>query len=129
MFEQDYIMRLIREMVRTMAKLVFKVDIDDPKKIDFENEDLEEEYYNLITMINSGMVNEAENMLLDQLDLSNKKSFEMSLMFYSYLNEKNDDFLEIHNYSRKEVVDGIKNVCDKFGYSGFTESFLGDMLP
>ena len=129
MFEQDYIMRLIREMVRTMAKLVFKVDIDDPKQIDFENEDLEEEYYNLITMINSGMVNEAENMLLDQLDLSNKKSFEMSLMFYSYLNEKNDDFLEIHNYSRKEVVDGIKNVCDKLGYSGFTESFLGDMLP
>lgn len=34
MFEQDYIMRLIREMVRTMAKLVFKVDIDDPKQID-----------------------------------------------------------------------------------------------
>lgn len=129
MFEQDYIMRLIREMVRTLVKLVFKVDIENPKQVDFENADLEEEYYNLIAMINSGMVNEAENMLLEQLDLTDKKSFEMSLMFYSYLNEKDDDFLENHNYSRKEVVDGIKSVCDQFGYSGFTESFLGDMLP
>ena len=129
MFEQDYIMRLIREMVRTLVKLVFKVDIENPEQVDFDNADMEEEYYNLIAMINSGMVNEAENMLLDQLDLTDKKAFEMSLMFYSYLNEKDDVFIENHNYSRSEVVDGIKSVCDKFGYSGFTDSFLGDMLP
>ena len=75
MFEQDYIMRLIREMVRTLVKLVFKVDIENPEQVDFDNADMEEEYYNLIAMINSGMVNEAENMLLDQLDLTDKKAF------------------------------------------------------
>ena len=30
MFEQDYIMRLIKEMVRTILKLLFNIDTESP---------------------------------------------------------------------------------------------------
>lgn len=30
MFEQDYVMRLIREMVRAILKLLFRMDTDSP---------------------------------------------------------------------------------------------------
>lgn len=30
MFEQDYIVRLIREMIRAILKLVFHIDTDNP---------------------------------------------------------------------------------------------------
>ncbi len=30
MFEQDYVMRLIKEMVRTILKLLFNIDTESP---------------------------------------------------------------------------------------------------
>ena len=35
MYEQDYIMRLIKEMVRTLLKLLFNVDTDSPSAVLF----------------------------------------------------------------------------------------------
>lgn len=43
MFEDDYLLRLIKEMVRTVLKLLFHIDFkeEDPVSVVFESEDAE----------------------------------------------------------------------------------------
>lgn len=36
---------------------------------------------------------------------------------YQYLSEKNNDFLLQNNYSKGEVLDGIKQIIENSGYS------------
>ncbi len=124
MFEQDYIMRLIKEMVRTLLKLMFNIDVEKIDDVEFDNQENTRYYKNLLDMVDEGMVNEAENILISNLDLSNLNSFQMALMFYNYLNEKDDDFLEQFNYSRTEINDGIKYICKQYGCSGFADLFI-----
>ncbi len=124
MFEQDYMMRLIHEVVRTLLKLLFNIDNKKTETVDFEDDEIGEKYNDLLNLVDAGMINEAENTLMDQLDLSKMNSFEMALMFYSYLNEKDDDFLEQCNFFRYEIADGIKYICGQYGYKDFGELFI-----
>lgn len=56
----------------------------------------------LTAMIDEGEINEAENELLEGINANSMKDYELVLWFYAYLNEKDNAFLEIHNFSRKE---------------------------
>ena len=68
MVEQDYIMRLIKEMVRALLKLIF----------------------------------------------------------YSHLNEKSNDFLEAHDFSREEIKAGLEDAMREQGMAGMAEAFLAE---
>ena len=94
MVEQDYITRMINGNIRTILKLVFHIDGNQEDNIELENEETAQKYIRLTDLINVGKVNEAENILLEELDYSDIKQFEMALKFYSYLNEIDQDFLE-----------------------------------
>ena len=49
MFEDDYLLRLIKEMVRTVLKLLFHIDFkeEDPVSVVFESEDAEKTLYSM----------------------------------------------------------------------------------
>ena len=49
---------------------------------------------------------------------------ENALLFYAYLNDKPDAFLENYNYSRDEIKSGLKDVTTKYGVDEFTKMFL-----
>ena len=51
----------------------------------------------------------------------------MALLFYSYLNEKDDGFLQEHNFSREEIKSGLEQLISRYGLSGMAEVFLGDI--
>ena len=51
---------------------------------------------------------------------------EIALLFYSYLNDKTDDFLEANDFSREEIKSGLENVADSFGLSSIAKMFLTD---
>ena len=53
--------------------------------------------------------------------------FEMSLLFYEKLSGKTDEFLAEHDYSREEVVDGLKYVVNYYGYGSLLEAFAEDI--
>jgi len=124
MVEQDYITRLINGNIRTILKLVFHIDTNQEENIELENEETAQKYIRLTDLINAGKINEAENKLLEELDYSDIKQFEMALKFYAYLNEVDQDFLEECNYTKKEIVQGIKDMSKMYGYGGLTASFL-----
>ena len=53
-----------------------------------------------------------------------KSGLEMALLFYSYLNDKSDAFLEEHDFNRIEVKQGLESITSRYGISGFSELFL-----
>jgi len=124
MVEQDYITRLISGNIRTILKLVFHMDGSQEDNIELENEETAQKYIRLTDLVNVGKINEAENILLEDLDYRDIKEFEMALKFYSYLNDIDQDFLEECNYTKKEIVEGIKDISKMYGYGGLTASFL-----
>lgn len=116
MYEQDYIMRLVRDLVRFIARTFLHKD-------DFEYNVLDEEnlsqsdllHKQIIVLLKQGRINEAENMLFEELDVENAKYLELAIDFYNRLNEMDDEFLEDNNFSRQEVEEGLKEVIKRFG--------------
>lgn len=124
--DKDYVMRMIHESIRTLIKLIFNRDIDknEDTEIPLETAEL---YRRLISMADAGEINEAENLLLDGLRENDKAYFETALLFYEKLSGKTDEFLAEHDYSRQEVVDGLKYIVNFYGYGSLMEAFTEDM--
>ena len=126
-FEQDYVMRLIKEMVRTILKLLFNINTETPTVELLENKEEKETLENLLDMIDDGRINEAENRLYDLTSDTDVNSLEIALLFYSYLNDKTDDYLEENDLSREEIKLGLENVAGSFGLSSIAKMFLTDL--
>jgi len=121
MFEQDYIMRVIKEMVRAILKLLFNIDTESPTAELLESTEQKETLENLLGMVDAGNINEAENQLDDLISSHDRDSLKVALLFYFYLNDKPDEFLEANNFSRDEVKLGLENVADRLGLGGIAE--------
>ncbi len=127
MFEQDYIMRLIHELVRTVMKLVFGLDEEgeeEDRLLDTMSADNGEKLNALINLADEGKINEAENRLYDLLEEGDPEGLKIALLFYNHMNSYEGEFLEKADYSREEIRDGICNVLKRFGYDGMTGLFL-----
>ena len=115
--EKDYIMRMIKEMVRVLFSLAFgqkyvSVELEKENKYEISGKNLK----NFLNMIDLGQINEAENILLDSIDYTNKNEVMAVALFYQYLSEKDNQFLENNNYTKEEVLSGFKQLLMKSGY-------------
>ena len=115
--EKDYIMRMIKEMVRVLFSLAFgkkyvSVELEKENKYEVSGKNLK----NFLNMIDLGQINEAENILLDSIDYTNKNEVMAVALFYQYLSEKDNQFLENNNYTKEEVLSGFKQFLMKSGY-------------
>ena len=116
--EKDYIMRMIKEMVRVLFSLAFEkkyvsVELEKENKYEVSGKNLKI----FLNMIDLGQINEAENILLDSIDYTNKNEVMAVALFYQYLSEKDNQFLENNNYTKEEVLSGFKQLLMKSGYS------------
>ena len=66
-FIQDYIVRLIHEMVRMVLKILFNITVEECEQQIEENQEQSEMYSKLKFLINNGKINEAENLLFDDV--------------------------------------------------------------
>ncbi|QQY78838.1 hypothetical protein EDD65_11113 [Keratinibaculum paraultunense] len=120
MFEQDYIMRKIRNLVRFLARTFLNKDevtyelpiLEEYTKTDYIHKEL-------IILLEQGKINKAENLLFENLDTDNKRYMELALDFYERLNNFEDDFLEENNFSREEIEEGLKEIFNKFKVPNF----------
>ena len=78
-------------------------------------------------MVDEGCINDAENQLHELIADETMNNLEMALVFYSYLNEKNDDFLEKNDFSREEIKMGLIDVLGNYGMDSMTDAFLSEM--
>lgn len=78
-------------------------------------------------MVDSGNINEAENQIYDMTSDNNMANLEVALLFYSYLNDKDDDFLQKNDFCRDEIKSGITELVSRYGLTGITEIFLSEI--
>lgn len=123
MFEEDYIMRTIKEMVRALLKLLYGVDTDAPAETLLEEKQSRAVWEELKKSIDDGNINEAENALYSFIDAGDKDALKTALLFYSYVNEKEDAYLEENNYTREEIKTGLQDVAAKYGLDGLADIF------
>lgn len=127
LLEQDYIVRLIYEVIRTLLRLIFHVDIAKKNGYQFEVEYRQQQYEELTDLVRKGKINEAENRLLTRLNVYELQDLELALRFYAFLNEFDQEFLENNEFTRKEIIEGIEMVCQIYGYKRLTESLMADV--
>ncbi len=123
MFEQDYVMRMIKEMIRALLKLLFDIDSDTPSAELIQDDNAKNQLITLTDMIDAGNINMAENELYRTISDNNMLDLKVGILFYSYLNNKDDEFLQQNHFSRDEVEMGIRNLAAKFKVSDISNLF------
>lgn len=119
MFEQDYVMRMIEETARGLMKLVFGIDtVSSLTELLPQVED-RGSTLSLFDMVDTGRINEAENLLFDLAEDGDRETYKTALMFYAYLNGKTDSFLLLNDFSREEIASGLRDITRKYGIEGF----------
>ena len=114
--EKDYIMRMIKEMVRVLFSLIFGkkyVSVELENKYEVSGKNLKD----FLDMIDSGKINEEENILLDSIDYTDRNEVMAAALFYQYLSEKDSEFLKNNNYTKEEVLSGFKQLLMQSGYT------------
>lgn len=117
MVSEDYATRAIRDMVRVLGKMVLNEELiryELPEEAEDSAEDAL--YRKLLDLADAGEINEAENLLSEELDSENMEHFRLAMAFYLHLNEMTEDFLDDHGYSKEEIADGARSVGEDFGY-------------
>lgn len=125
MFEQDYIIRIIKEMVRAVLKLLLNIDTENPTAELLEEDEEEQNIFNnLLDMVDEGQIDRAENIVYEMTLHGDKTNLKVALLFYSYLNDQEDKFLQEHNFSREEISTGISDLASRYGLTGIADIFL-----
>lgn len=120
--EKDYVMRIIKEMVQMLFALMFgkkefSAQQEAVSRYEISGKKLDE----LLAMADDGGINEAENMILDSIDYSNQNELAAAALFYQHLSEKDEEFLLKNNYSREEILDGIRQLMQRSGYGSMVD--------
>ena len=114
--EKDYIMRMIKEVVAVLISLLLGKKYVQVELTEESNSVAGKRLDEYKAMADRGEVNEAENILLDGSDYNSRKEVAAAVYFYQYLGEKGETFLQSHNYSMEEVLEGLKSLAKKAGY-------------
>ena len=123
--EKDYMMRMIREISRVLFSILFgkkytQVELEIRNK--YETAGTPQNA--LKDLIDRGKIDEAENILLEDIDYSRKEDVAAAVAFYQYLGEKPDSFLRQHGFSRQEVLDGLNNLVECSGYAQIVDMMV-----
>ena len=76
-----------------------------PKFIENAGED--SMYIRLTRMVDDGQMGAVEDCLWERLERGDIEDFQLAFAVYSYMNEKEDDFLREYDFSREEIQDGV----------------------
>jgi len=103
-YEKDYIMRIISNLVNFLAKIVFgksNAVYEISEDVQFKaSDDLHKE---LLELLSKGEINEAENLLFDRFDPNDKRQIMVAIDFYRRLNSFDDEFLEKSNFTGRKL--------------------------
>lgn len=128
MLQDDFILRQIREMVHAVMKMLFQVSASELTPEVIEDAAARKTLEDLIALTDEGRIDDAENQLYEMTCDGDRQNLEIGLLFYYNLNGKDDDFLEVHNFSREEIMTGIQDLADRYQLSGIAEAFRTEIL-
>jgi len=114
-------------MIRAILKLLFNIDTDNPIEDLLEDKENQNTLEKLLDMVDNGNINEAENQIYDMTSDNSMANLKVALLFYSYLNDKDDEFLQKHDFCRDEIKSGVTELASRYGLMGMAEIFLSEI--
>ncbi len=116
-YEQDYIMRLIKQVIRALIGILLnkKTTMEYDMPVNRQQTSGDDILTRLIALADAGKICEAENDLSDLLEGGSDAVHETALLFYEHLNEYTDSYLEEHRFSREEIRQGVLEVTKRMG--------------
>ena len=128
MLQDDFILRQIREMIHAVMRMLFQVNASELSPEVIEDASARTVLEELLALSDEGRIDEAENQIYEMTCDGARQNLEIGLLFYYNLNGKDDDFLEVHNFSREEIMTGIHELADRYQLSGIAEAFRTEIL-
>ena len=121
-FQDDYVLRTIGNLVTAIGRLALGKDEVDYQLPAQESQDdpVAAKYRRLRAMAEAGEINEAENLLYEQLENGQPEYLKAALGFYDHLNDYTEEFLDKADFSREEIKSGLVSVLRMYGYEGMT---------
>lgn len=116
MYEQDYIMRMNRDVIRTIAKLILGRDMEEP--MDITVNELKSEDKKMLILneqVDVEKITELEEKIQEQIVKNKERALEQALLFYSYLNKQPDEFLEAKDFNKEKIKEGLMIIAKQYG--------------
>ena len=112
--------RNIQDVGRLIAKLLLHEQQPDYRLPENEEDYTEADklFSTVMKLAEEGKINEAENELYMGMVEDDADYLELALTFYLYLNDMDGDFLDDNDYSREEVLEGMKDLASDWGVTG-----------
>ena len=123
MFEQDYIMRQIKEMTAVIAKVVFGTKVE--RAFEMLQEVERQKAFALIEQMRNGEPKEAVEQLDRLSDNNTKENLMIGLEFYAQLSDMDDDFFDENGYSLVTAKKDFEHFAEKFGLNQMTDLYFG----
>lgn len=113
--QEDWFMRQIEAMTRAIAQLLLHRSPDAGMSEIFRA-DLNAHEAQLDALLSSEGPCAAENRLFEEMDTSDLEWLEAALHFYGQLSKMPESELASHDFSREEILSGLRSVCRAYGY-------------
>lgn len=114
--QQDWLMRQIQVLVALIAQLIFHRSTISYEIKDEDRHTLADQLHQkLLELIDSGMLREAEQLLLGSLIPDDRQQLLLAVDFYQRLNELDDGQLEECGFSREEIDNGLHKALEVCG--------------
>ena len=123
MYEEDFIMRQIREITAVIAKVVFGKKADSMTLMLHQRERQKVEY--LADKVKDGEIQDAVEELDRLADNNTKENLMIGLEFYAQLSDMDEEYFINSGYSFGQVRDDFKRFAKKFGMEQMTELYFG----
>ncbi len=113
MYQQDWLMRQIEAISAVIAYLLSgkKAKSASLEEVITEAAQSDMLYRHLSELVRRGQICEAENELFAATQDGTVDVLNAAMTFYADINKLSDEELEEHNFSRKEILDGIRDIC------------------
>jgi|WetSurMetagenome_2_1015567.scaffolds.fasta_scaffold381135_2 hypothetical protein len=116
MYHDDWLMSQIRLLAAAIAKIIFRKDVIFYEVKDDENKnETDELFLYLRTLLDSGDINTAEDLLFESLQPDDQDLLLLAVDFYQRLNDLSDEDLVRSHFSRAEIYDGLQEVQRIYG--------------
>jgi hypothetical protein len=123
MYTQDWYMRQIEMMVRVIIKVILKRESEIyDAAADWRRTEYDMIYARLEKLLADGFINEAENLLFDNLRQGDDDLLHIAVDFYAKLNRYDDEVLEELRFSRSEIGDGLQDAMKAYGADIFPDA-------
>lgn len=116
-YHQDWLMRQIEAISAMLAYMLTgkKRQNETAEQHQQTLSDTNLLYQKLRILASGGNICEAENLLYAAMEEADPEVPDAAVQFYTDINQLSDAQLAEQNFSREEIMDGLKSICNHYG--------------